>query len=71
MGFGSWSDNHLEPPKENIVGYDWQGGELYGNEYGYMIDGEFVVDDEIVEYIESMSDLVISGDVIKIEKYDI
>lgn len=66
MGFERMIDRKLQPPKENIVGYDWQGGELYGNEYGYMIDGEFVIDDEIVEYIESISDLVISGDVMKI-----
>lgn len=71
MGFNRMIDRNLEPPEESIVGYDWKGEELYGNEHGYMIDGDFVVDDEIIEYIESLSDLVISGDVMKIEKYDI
>ena len=22
---GSWSDSHLEPPEEKIVGFDWKG----------------------------------------------
>ena len=26
---GSWSDSHLEPPKEKVVGFDWKGNELY------------------------------------------
>lgn len=71
VGFERMIDRNLEPPEENIAGYDWKGDELYGNEYGYMIDGKFVIDDEVIEYMESFSDLVVSGDVMKIQKYDI
>lgn len=71
MGFKGMIDRNLQPPESKVVGYDWKGQELYGNEYGYLIDGDFIVDDEVIEYIESLSELVVSGDVMKIEKYDI
>lgn len=64
-------NRNLEPSEGNIVGYDWKGGELYGCEHGFMIDGEFVIDDEAVEYLEEMHGLVLSGDVMKVRKYDI
>lgn len=70
MGLGSWSDNHLEPPNEKIVGYDWKGEELYGYEDGYMINGEFVISDDIIEYTESMNELVIASDAMEIDKYN-
>lgn len=59
----SWIDSNLEPPRERIVGYDWKGNELYGYEFGFMIDGEFVCEDEVLEYIESQFNPVVSGDV--------
>lgn len=60
---GSWRDAHLDPPEDKIVGYDWQGNELYGYEFGFMIDGEFVCEDDIVEYIESIYGTAVSGDI--------
>lgn len=71
MGFEGMVDRSLEPNGGDILGYDWKGNELYGGEHGFMIDGEFVVDDEAVEYLEEMHGLVLSGDVMKIRKYDI
>lgn len=70
MGFERMIDSNLQPNESSVVGYDWKGQELYGNEHGYMIEDEFVVDDDIIEYIESFSDLVVSGDVMKIDKYN-
>ncbi len=60
---GSWSDHHLEPPEEKVIGFDWKGNELYGHEFGFMIDGEFVCEDEVLEYIEGQFNPVISGDI--------
>lgn len=60
---GDWSDAHLEPPNEKVVGFDWKGNELYGHEHGYFIDGDFICEDDIIEYIERDYSLVISGDV--------
>ena len=60
----NWSDAHLDPPEDKIIGYDWKGHELYGYEFGFMIDGEFVCEDDIVEYIESVYGKDMSGDII-------
>lgn len=60
---GSWSDAHLDPPEEKIVGYDWKGQELYGHEFGFMIDGEFVCEEDVLEFIEGQYSITISGDV--------
>lgn len=62
---GSWSDAHLDPPEDEIIGYDWKGNELYGYEFGFIIDGEFVCEEEVLEYIESQYNPVISGDVVE------
>ena len=59
----NWSDSYLEPPEEEVVGFDWRGNELYGYEFGFVIDGEFVCEDEVLEYIECEFNSVISGDV--------
>lgn len=61
---GSWSDDHLEPLEEPIVGYDFLGNELYGHEYGVVIDGEFIQEEDIMTYIENMYGMVISGEVL-------
>lgn len=53
MGFERMVDRNLEPPEEKVIGYDWEEQELYGGEYGYMIDGEFVMEDDIGKYIEA------------------
>ena len=44
---GNWSDNHLEPEEDIIVGTDWRGNELYGNEYGYMTEHGFIPEEKL------------------------
>lgn len=46
-------DRHLLPEEEETVGTDWQGEVLYGHEYGYLIDGQFVTEEEVPDYIDS------------------
>ena len=48
---GSWSDNHLEPEEDPIAGYDWEGNELYGHEYGYDTELGFVPEEDVVDYV--------------------
>lgn len=60
---GNWSDNHLEPEEGIIVGTDWRGNELYGNEYGYMTEHGFIPEEEAMEYMDNEFGLTISGEV--------
>ena len=61
---GSWSDNHLEPEEEQIMGLDWQGNELYGHEYGYNTDMGFVPEDDVAEYVSREFNLIMFQDTI-------
>ena len=45
------------------MGLSWKGNELYGHEFGFVIDGEFVCEDEVLEYIEGQFNPVISVDI--------
>lgn len=49
-----------EPPEDDIVGYDYKDMELYGNETGIMVDGEFIHEDDIKEYMIEAFGLVTS-----------
>ena len=45
--------NYLDPPETKVWGYDWQGEEIYvGDEY-YDMDGDYVLVDNIEEYLKS------------------
>ena len=45
--------HYLDPPEPKVWGYDWQGEEIYvGNEY-YDMDGDYVLVDNIEEYLKS------------------
>ena len=61
---GSWSDNHLEPEEDPTVGYDWDGNELYGHEYGYNTDLGFVPEDDVAEYVSRSFNLIMFQDTI-------
>lgn len=41
----------IEPPEETIVGFDWQEGELYGYEEGFVIDDQFIPKEDAVAYL--------------------
>lgn len=45
--------HYLDPPEPKVWGYDWQGEEIYvGDEY-YDMDGDYVLVDNIEEYLKS------------------
>lgn len=45
--------HYLDPPEPKVWGYDWQGEEIYvGDEY-YDMDGDYVLVDDIEEYLKS------------------
>lgn len=52
----------VDPPEETIVGYDWQQGELYGYEEGFVIDGQFVPKEDIESYVTEQHTLVNAED---------
>lgn len=45
------------------MGRDWRDRELYGYEEGYMIDGEFIPEDDVTDYLEENYGLQRSEDV--------
>src|SRR5699024_12563568 len=59
---GNWSDNHLEPEEGIIVGTDWRGNELYGNEFGYMTEHRFIPEEDAMVYLYKGCGLPASGD---------
>lgn len=61
---GSWSDNHLEPVEDPILGYDWKGNELYGYEYGYDTEVGFVPEEDVTEYVENTYGLIMFNDTV-------
>lgn len=45
--------HYLDPPEPKVWGYDWQGEEIYvGDEY-YDMDGDYVLVENIEEYLKS------------------
>lgn len=53
MTFENLHAHYLEPPEPKVWGYDWQGEEIYvGDEY-YDMDGDYVLVDDIEEYLKS------------------
>lgn len=62
---GDWSDNHINPPEDKIIGYDWLGNELYGHEVGYIVNGEFISEDDIFEFMEGHYGSSTSGEVMR------
>lgn len=61
---GSWSDNHLEPEEDPILGYDWKGNELYGHEYGYDTEEGFVPEEDVIEYVENAYRLIMFNETV-------
>lgn len=46
--------HYLDPPEPKVWGYDWQGEEIYvGDEY-YDMDGDYVLVENIEEYLKSI-----------------
>lgn len=53
MTFENLHAHYLDPPEPKVWGYDWQGEEIYvGDEY-YDMDGDYVLVDNIEEYLKS------------------
>ena len=53
MNFENLHAHYLDPPEPKVWGYDWQGEEIYvGDEY-YDMDGDYVLADNIEEYLKS------------------
>lgn len=44
--------NYLDSPEPKVWGYDWKGEEIYvGDEY-YDMNGDYVCEDDIDEYLK-------------------
>ena len=53
MTFENLHAHYLDPPEPKVWGYDWQGEEIYvGDEY-YDMDGDYVLVENIEEYLKS------------------
>lgn len=53
MTFEDLHAHYLDPPEPKVWGYDWQGEEIYvGDEY-YNMDGDYVLVENIEEYLKS------------------
>lgn len=65
MTFEDLHAHYLDPPEPKVWGYDWQGEEIYvGDEY-YDMDGDYVLEEDIEEYLKSTyltSSLIIAGE---------
>ena len=54
MTFEDLHAHYLDPPEPKVWGYDWQGEEIYvGDEY-YDMDGDYVQEGDIEEYLKSI-----------------
>lgn len=56
-------DQYKLPDEDPYVGYDWQGEGLYGNEYGYWIENDFVPEEDLIDYIEGRYGSTVAGDI--------
>ena len=53
MTFEDLHAHYLDPSEPKVWGYDWQGEEIYvGDEY-YDMDGDYVLVENIEEYLKS------------------
>lgn len=43
---------YLEPPEDKVWGYDWRGQEIYFGDAYYEIEGDYVGEDDIDEYLK-------------------
>ena len=54
MTFEDLHAHYLDPPEPKVWGYDWQGEEIYvGDEY-YDMNGDYVQEGDIEEYLKSI-----------------
>ena len=44
--------NYLDPPEPKVWGYDWRGQEIYFGDAYYEIEGDYVGEDDIDEYLK-------------------
>lgn len=44
--------NYLDPPAPKVWGYDWRGDEIYVGDSYYEIEGDYVCEDNIDEYLK-------------------
>lgn len=44
--------NYLDPPEPKVWGYDWKGEEIYVGDAYYEIEGDYVCEDDIDEYLK-------------------
>ena len=45
--------NYLDPTEPKVLGYDWKGEEIYVGDSYYEIEGDYVCEDDIEEYLKS------------------
>lgn len=51
MTFEQLHNSYLEQDEPKIFGTDWQGQEIYEGDVYYDMDGEYVLEDDIQEFI--------------------
>lgn len=44
--------NYLDPLEPKVWGYDWKGEEIYVGDAYYEIEGDYVCEDDIDEYLK-------------------
>lgn len=44
--------NYLDLPEPKVWGYDWRGQEIYCGDAYYEIEGDYVCEDDIDEYLK-------------------
>ena len=50
--FEALHNRYLEPPEDKVWGYDWRGKEIYCGDAYYEIEGDYVCEDDIDEYLK-------------------
>nr|DAI14628.1 MAG TPA: protein of unknown function (DUF2175) [Caudoviricetes sp.] len=53
MTFEDLHAHYLDPPEPKVWGYDWQGEEIYVGDKYYDMDGDYVLVENIEEYLKS------------------
>ena len=44
--------NYFDPPEPKVWGYDWKGEEIYVGDAYYEIEGDYVCEGDIDEYLK-------------------